>query len=164
MGGGDAALALTGLSWLIVNSVLLALAGFGDVQYDMPSNPYRDEGLNVTTGQRTVNRIVCIGATAAGAIAGGAGGALLGFGVGAVAGAAIGGAFIGSLIGCEEVQQLALRAIGLVELIFDYFGFLFQLLLFSVPGIPGFVNLIIVGPPAAMLAFVGLKTIRGAGG
>lgn len=43
-------------------------------------------------------------------------------------------------------------------------GFLFQLATFQLPEVPGVLNAIIVLPSAAALGFVGIKTIRGAGG
>lgn len=42
--------------------------------------------------------------------------------------------------------------------------FLFQLLTFQIPEIPGWLSFLIVGPPAAALAYVGLKFVRGLSG
>lgn len=162
---GDTAIVLTSLTWLIANVFLLGIAGYAEFTIDVPASPYEDQAaVNETTTTRIVNRVVCAVGVSAGAIAGGAGAALLSGGVGTIVGATFVGGLVGSLIGCDKVQQIAKRVLDFAEIIFDYFGFLFQLLLFSVPGLPIWLNAIIVLPPGSALAFVGLKTIRGAGG
>lgn len=161
---GDSALVLTGIGWLFINAILLAFVpGVSTVTFETPQNPYRlSGGTNTTT--TTFDTVLCSAAVIAGAVAGGAGGALLGFGIGGIAGAALGGTFVGSLIGCSVVQDTVVLLFDLGSTILNFFGFLFQLLTFQIPGIPIWLNAIIVLPPASMLSFVALKTIRGAGG
>lgn len=163
---GDSAVVFTATGWLVINAVLLSLAGFGNTIFTLPANPYTTESGNVTATSEsgTVDTVFCAAGVIAGALVGGTGGALLGFGVGGIAGAAIGGAAAGSLLGCNAVQDTVVFLFGLVDVVLNFFGFLFELLAFQIPEIPIFLNALIVLPPGIALGFVALKTIRGAGG
>lgn len=162
---GDTEVVLSSLGYLVVVTTLLALAGFGESNvFELPSNPYTITAASQNTTTGTVDTVLCAAGVLAGTITGGAAGALLGFGVGGIAGAALGGTFLGAFLGCDKVQDTVIFIIGLGEIILNFFGFLFQLLIFQIPEIPSWLNAIIILPPGIALAFVALKTIRGAGG
>lgn len=67
---------------------------------------------------------------------------------------------------CGEIKQTkVVRGISnVVNFASASVRFLFQLLSFQMPNIPAWLNALIVVPPASIMAFVGIKTIRGAGG
>lgn len=157
----DAQIVIGGLGWLIVNALLLALAGFGGAVFELPSSPYWAEGGGSSGVVGETSVVSCATLSAVGAATGGAVGGLLGFGVGGIAGSIFGGALLGSFFGCGQVQRAVTFVLGLVDLVLNFFGFLFNLMVMNIPEIPKWLNAIIVLPPGAGLAYVGLKTIRG---
>lgn len=163
---GDTEVVLTSMGYLVIVAVLLAMAGFAPATaIELPSNPYAaaPAGQNQTTG--TASTFWCVTGSIAGIAIGGTVGAVLGFGVGGIAGAAFGGFVAGSLIGgCQIVEDTVSFLIGLVDLVLNFFGFLFQLLFFQIPEIPPWLNAIIILPPGIACGFVALRTIRGTGG
>lgn len=168
---GDSAIVFTSMAWLISNALLLSFMGFADYQIDFPSDPNRvaTDPNAPATNQSGFKTFLCVAAPIAGGVFGGAGAAFLSFGTGAIVGAAIGAAAAvvlieGTITGCSTPTKIVRFVTGIVDYALNLFGFLFQLLTFQIPRIPFIMNALIVLPPGIALGYIGLKTIRGAGG
>lgn len=136
---GDTDFVFAGMAWLIVNALLLSLAGFGDFEFGLPTNPNPEPTETTESGEPATDspllRVArCLSLTQ----------------------------LIDGL--CEPAKRVVQFVVGLVDIVLGFFGFLFDLITFQVPRLPGYANLIIVGPAGAAMGFVGLKTVRGAGG
>lgn len=136
---GDTDIVLSGVGWLIINALLLSLAGFGDFEFGLPADPNPDPGETTETGEPTTDspllRVArCFSLTQ----------------------------LVDGL--CEPTKRVVQFIANLADFVLGFFGFLFDLLAFRIPEIPAWLNGIIVFPAGAALGFVALKTIRGAGG
>lgn len=129
----DTQIVLSSIGFLIVISVLLNLAGVGTAQdVQIPSNPAPTE---------------------------------------ANAEAGIDQPFFTAVLECvltlfgDCSSKTESRFFSAIADVFSFalqsFFFLFQLLTFTIPEIPFWLNAMIILPPAAGLAFVGFKVIRG---
>lgn len=129
---GDTEIVLTSIGYFFVISVLLGLAGFTGTSFQLPTAPptTTDSGGNPT-------------------------GTTQGF-VGAVV------ECVFTLFGdCTRSTQTRFFTVitDLLDFMVASISFLFQLLTFQIPQIPGWLNAIIVIPPAAALAYVAFRTL-----
>lgn len=136
---GDTEIVLMGTGWLIINAILLSLSGFGNFEFGLPADPNPEPAEETEAGEPTTDspllRVArCFSLTQ----------------------------LVDGL--CEPTKRVVQFIADLASIVLGFFGFLFDLLTFQVPEIPGFLNAIIVFPAGGALGFVALKTIRGAGG
>jgi hypothetical protein len=135
---GDSKLLLGALGYFIVLGVMLSMSGLGGVNVQLPVDP---------NNQNT-------------------GGTSQSFGVAVVE--CIGNIVTIFLTDMDCNQATTSRTFQHISDVLDFamgtVFFLFQLLTLQVPGIPTWLNIIIVLPPAAVLSYLGIKFIRGVGG
>lgn len=136
---GDTGVVLAGTGWLIINALLLSLAGFGSFEFGLPADPNpaptEETQMDEPATDSPLLRVArCFSLTQ----------------------------LVDGL--CEPTLRIVQFIADLASIVLGFFGFLFDLLSFQVPEIPGWLNAIIVFPAGGALGFVALKTIRGAGG
>jgi len=136
---GDTGMVLAGTAWLIINALLLSLAGFGNYEFGLPADPNPEPTESTEAGEPATDspllRVArCFSLTQ----------------------------LVDGL--CEPTKRIMQFIADLASIVLGFFGFLFDLLTFRVPEIPGWLNGIIIFPAGGALGFVALKTIRGAGG
>lgn len=129
---GDTEIVLTSIGYFFITSVLLGLAGFTGDAFQLPSAPPQrtDAGGNPVGTQQ---------------------------------------GFLVATIECiftifsDCSRSTETRFFEIITDLLDFtlasISFLFQLLTFDIPQIPGWLNAIIVIPPAAALAYVAFKTL-----
>lgn len=136
---GDTGVVLAGTGWLIINALLLSLAGFGNFEFGLPADPNPAATEDTEAGEPDTDspllRVArCFSLTQ----------------------------LVDGL--CEPTLRVVQFIADLASIVLGFFGFLFDLLTFNIPEIPAWLNGIIVFPAGGALGFVALKTIRGAGG
>jgi hypothetical protein len=136
---GDTEIVLAGTGWLIINALLLSLAGFGNFEFGLPTDPNPEPTEDTEAGEPATDspllRVArCFSLTQ----------------------------LVDGL--CEPTKRVIQFIADLASIVLGFFGFLFDLLTFNIPEIPGWLNGIIIFPTGGALGFVALKTIRGAGG
>lgn len=173
---GDSGIVLTCFAWLITCIFFLQLGGYGNIDFELPHDPNPSKDCS-TSGNVTCPTTQKTGTSFLRCVTGTALGAGLGAGVflffppttlPVIAAGLIAGA--GIFFGCTHTGTLVREfLVGIVDVIVQSFGFMFQLLGLAVPfgfGAPwdGLLNAIIIYPPGIVLGFIGYKSIRGVGG
>lgn len=141
---------MTCISWLVAVTALLGIAGFGGIGLGAilhPTDPSQPTsgGTGSTTQANGIQQTLC--ALFLTPIS------LINFGSGSL---------------CNKLAATAIAVYDtvdhLVVAVVGFFSILFQLNAMTIPGIPAFLQAMIVWPPEITLGYIGLKGFRGTGG
>lgn len=153
---GDTEVAVGVVAYFIALTAVLAISPFQTEDFELPQSPSRESSTETGNFTQSLSSAIveCLITT----------GGVPFFGqLGVIVEAGLG--FDLPIIDCTRKTQSTF-----FQVFADLFDFglrmtivFFQLLTFNVPGIPPLLNLLLVGPPAFILAMIGIRIIRGVG-